>query len=82
MRKDSTGERIYMLRRKMRMTQKVFGQAMEIWPQNISAWERGKRAPGIEACAKIINFAQSKGIAIDFNYLRPDLTQSHLLPHK
>jgi len=69
-----TNEALIKLRYRLGMSQGDFGRALNIWPQNISAWERGTRKPGLESCKRIIMLAKQHGIEIDFLNIRTDLT--------
>jgi DNA-binding transcriptional regulator YiaG len=57
----------------MRLSQSEFGKLINVYPQNVSAWERNTRSPGMKACTKIIQVAKKYGIDIDYNFLLPTI---------
>jgi DNA-binding XRE family transcriptional regulator len=64
-------KRISVLRDEMGFSQSELGREINVYPQNISAWENGRRRPDIESCKKLIDLARKHNITIDIDYLRP-----------
>lgn len=73
--KETVASRIKELRLLMKMSQTKFGNAIGVASNYISAFEGGRRKPGMVLAKRIIKLADRYDIQIDESYLRPDLEE-------
>lgn len=66
----AAGQLLKEIRTKLNLPQRQLALAIKITPQLWCNYEKGKRVPSLKTWLKIIEFAKSKGIDIDFDDMK------------